>query len=564
MKSKRSSLSAWVAATVAAGGLSLPAADWPRWGGTDPGRNMYSTETDLPDHFTSSPNGHIDLKPGSDDVDLNNVPNAKWVVKVGTQSYGNVVVAGGKVFIGTNNENPRDPQHQGDRSILMCFDEKTGAFLWQLVIPKLASGKVNDWENLGLLSSPNVEGNRVYIVTSRCEVMCLDTEGMANGNQGPFMDEAQYVAGPGNPPAKIGPHDADIIWKYDMMDELGVFPHNASNCSLLIVGDLIFACTSNGQDWTHVNIPSPNAPSLIALDKHTGKLMGEDNAGIGPRIFHGEWSSPSTGVVNGHQLIFFGGGDGICYAFDAQPKIGDGSPIVPVVPGPPINRTEDTDTMYIKKYWWYDCNPPERRVNDAVHKYPAPDGPSEINATPVFWHNRVYVAVGQDPEHGEGVGILNCIDATKTGDVTKTAKLWSYDKIHRSLSTVSITPDGLLFIGDFSGFIHCLDAETGQVYWVHDMKAHVWGSTLVADGKVYVGDEDGDLVVFAAKKDKEILSETNLGGPIYSTPVAANGVLYVHSNTHLFAFYDAARKRMASDEKPKGDLELSNPGANKQ
>src|ERR1700722_3181849 len=563
MKSNHVYLSSALAASLLAGGLTAEAADWPRWGGTDPGRDMISPETGLPDRFTTSTNGHFDLKPGSDDIDVNGVPNVKWVSKVGSQSYGNVVVAGGKVFIGTNNENPRDPQHQGDRSILMCFDEKTGAFLWQLVVPKLASGKVNDWENLGLLSSPCVEGNRVYIVTSRCEVMCLDTEGMAAGNHGPFMDEAQYVAGPGNPPAKIGPHDADIIWKYDMMDELGVYPHNASNCSLLIVGDLIYACTSNGQDWTHVNIPSPNSPSLIALDKHTGKLMGEDNAGIGPRIFHGEWSSPSTGVVNAKQLIFFGGGDGICYAFDAEPKKGDGSPIVPVVPGPPINRTEDTDTMYLKKVWWYDCNPPERRATDALHKYPAPDGPSEINATPVFWHDRVYVAVGQDPEHGEGVGMLNCIDATKTGDITKSAKIWSFDKIHRSLSTVSITPDGLLFVGDFSGFLHCLDANTGEEYWVQDLKAHVWGSTLVADGKVYCGDEDGDLFVFAASKQKKLLSVTNLGGPIYSTPIVANGVLYVHSNTHLFAFFDAEHRRMAGDEKPKIDLNATKPADNK-
>ncbi len=145
-------------------------------------------------------------------------------------------------------------------------------------MPKLASGKVNDWENLGLLSSPCVEGNRVYLVTSRCEVICLDTEGMANGNDGPFMDEAQYVAGPGKPKANIGPKDADIIWRYDMMDELGVFPHNASNCSVLIVGDLIYVCTSNGQDWTHSNIPSPNSPSFIALNKKTGQLAGEDDA----------------------------------------------------------------------------------------------------------------------------------------------------------------------------------------------------------------------------------------------------------------------------------------------
>ncbi|HEX4645536.1 MAG TPA: PQQ-binding-like beta-propeller repeat protein, partial [Verrucomicrobiae bacterium] len=468
--------------------------------------------------------------------------NVKWVQTLGSQAFGNVVVAGGKVFVGTNNENPRDPQHQGDRSILLCLDEKTGEFLWQLVIPKLASGKVNDWEGLGLLSSPCVEGNRVYIVTSRCEVLCLDTEGMANGNDGPFKDEAQYVVGPGKPKAKIGPKDADIIWRYDMMDELGVFPHNASNCSLLIVGDLIYACTSNGQDWTHSNIPSPNSPSFIALNKKTGELAGEDDAHIGPHIFHGQWTSPSTGVVNGRQLVFFGGGDGFCYAFDAKP-------------------VKEGDTSYLKTVWKYDGNPPEHKVDKSgkPYKYPNADGPSEINATPVFWKNRVYVPVGQDPEHGEGIGNLTCIDATKTGDITQTGKIWSYDKIHRSISTVSISPDGLLFVGDFSGFVHCLDAETGKLYWTHDMKAHMWGSTLVADGKVYVGDEDGDFVVFAASKEKKIISTTNLGAAIYSTPVVANGAIYVGTQTHLYALYDADKNPSNRDEAPKIDINVKKP-----
>jgi outer membrane protein assembly factor BamB len=427
----------------------------------------------------------------------------------------------------------------------MCFDEKSGDFLWQLVVPKLPSGKVNDWENLGLLSSPTVEGDRIYLVTSRCEVICLDVNGQANGNDGPFKDEAQYVVGAGKPKAKIGPKDADIIWKYDMMDELGVFPHNASNCSVLIVDDLVYACTSNGQDWTHSNIPSPLSPSFVALDKKTGELRGEDDAHIGPRIFHGQWSSPSTGKVNGRQLVFFGGGDGYCYAFDAKP-------------------VKEGDANFLKTVWKYDCNPPNYKVQDGKPiKYPAAEGPSEVNATPVFYNNRVYVATGQDPEHGEGVGILTCIDATKTGDITKTGKIWSYDRIHRSISTVSIDPNtGLLFVGDFSGFVHCLDSQTGKPYWVHDMKAHMWGSTMLADGKVYCGDEDGDLVALAATKEKKILSAINvdgrevdgpnLGAPIYSTPVVANGVLYVASNYHLYAFGDTSKG--AGDEVPKADL----------
>jgi outer membrane protein assembly factor BamB len=505
--------------------------DWPQWGGR-PMRDMYSAEEGLPDRFDP---GKINADSG--DVDMKTTKNVKWVAKLGSQSYGNVTVAGGKVFVGTNNDSPRDPQHQGDRSILMVFDEKTGNFLWQLVVPKLAAGKVNDWENLGLLSSPTVEGDRVYLVTSRCEVICLDVNGQANGNDGPFKDEAQYIAGPGKPKVQIGPKDADIIWKYDMIDELGVFPHNASNCSVLIVDDIVYSCTSNGQDWTHSNIPAPTAPSFIALNKKTGEFLGEDDAKISQRIFHGQWSSPSLAVVNGKKLIIFGGGDGWCYAFDPIPVKG-------------------ADSSYLKTVWKCDCNPPEYKVNDVTHKYPAAEGPSEVNATPVCYKNRVYIATGQDPEHGEGVGRLLCIDATKYGDVTKTGVLWDYRGIHRSISTVSIDPaTGLLFIGDFSGFIHCLDAETGKLYWTHDMKAHMWGSTLVADGKLYAGDEDGDVVVMTATKEKKVLSEANLGSPVYSTPVVANGVIYISSNSHLFAFYDSARGSANTDQPAKVQLD---------
>jgi outer membrane protein assembly factor BamB len=84
------------------------------------------------------------------------------------------------------------------------------------------------------------------------------------------------------------------------------------------------------------------------------------------------------------------------------------------------------------------------------------------------------------------------------------------------------------------------------------MKAHMWGSTLVADGKVYVGDEDGDFTVLAASKEKKVLSEVNLGAPVYSTPIAANGVIYVSSNTHLFAFYN--QSNAGRDEVPKVEL----------
>ena len=110
---------------------------------------------------------------------------------------------------------------------------------------------------------------------------------------------------------------------------------------------------------------------------------------------------------------------------------------------------------------------------------------------------KVYVGMGQDPEHGEGVGNFWVIDpAGKTGDITDKAKVWHRGgkDFHRTISTVAIQ-DGIVYAADLSGFLYALDAKTGQHFWTHDMLAAVWGSPFVADGKLYLGDEDGDVTV---------------------------------------------------------------------
>ena len=178
-----------------------------------------------------------------------------------------------------------------------------------------------------------------------------------------------------------------------------------------------------------------------------------------------------------------------------------------------------------KKLWEFDSNP-----KDAVW----PKTRNELISTPVVWEGKVYVANGQDPEHGEGVGHLYCIDPTKRGDITKTGLVWQYDKIRRSISTAAIL-DGIVYYADFSGFLHALDAKTGQVYWVHDMFAAVWGSPLVADGKVYLGDEDGDIAILQTGKTKKVIAEINMGSSIYSTPVPTNGAMYLMNRNQLIA-----------------------------
>jgi outer membrane protein assembly factor BamB len=415
----------------------------------------------------------------------------------------------------------------GDRGILMCFDEATGKFLWQLAAPKLKAGRAHDWELTGVCSCPAVDGDRVYVVSNRGELLCLDINAMANGNDGPFMNEGQYIVDPdtltGRGPEDfkdlpVTPFTADIIWRLDMIGELGAFPHNAANGAPLVDGDTVYVTTSNGTDWTQLYVPSPAAPSVIAVNKKTGAVVWEDqlkigfgtrpDVGLNRRIFHGQWSSVSLGEVAGRKQVYFGGGDGCLYALDAQTG---------------------------KAIWWADCILPQHKKNDkGFLKYEEAEAFSEIQATPVFFKNRVYVANGRNPEDGEGVGVLTCLDATKTGDITQTGKLWVYDKIARSVSTCAIH-NGLLFAADLSGFIHCLDPETGAAHWTHHARAHIWGSPLAADGKLYFGNEDGDAFIMEAGKTAKVLCKVSLDSPIYSSPAAANGTVYFVTQSNLFA-----------------------------
>jgi len=178
-----------------------------------------------------------------------------------------------------------------------------------------------------------------------------------------------------------------------------------------------------------------------------------------------------------------------------------------------------------KKLWEFDTNP-----KDSVW----PRTRNELISTPVIYDDRVYIANGQDPEHGEGVGHFYAIDATKRGDITQSGRLWHFEKIRRSISTAAIA-DGLVYIADFSGYFHCLDAKTGQEIWSHDLLAAVWGSPMVADGKVYIGDEDGDVTVFAHGKQKKVLAEMNMGSAVYATVVPAHGTIFLNNRSQLFA-----------------------------
>ncbi|MEM9643670.1 MAG: PQQ-binding-like beta-propeller repeat protein, partial [Planctomycetota bacterium] len=502
---------------------------------------------------------------------------------------------------------------------------------------KLITGRVHDWPLQGICCAPLVEGERLWFVTSRGEVRCLDTQGFHDGeDDGPVKNELAFVtslmnsgegtefqdaitalnqgklpdvlqanlatAGEALADAyqletvteskawnikgvfggvdrsltikQIGPRisifkslgvedkrDADVIWVFNMMKELGTSQHNMCSCSVTSYGDLLFVNTSNGLDESHINLPSPTAPSFFCMDKNTGKVHWTD-ASPGANILHGQWSSPTVAELGGVTQALFCGGDGWLYSFRAD-EGNDGKP---------------------ELLWKFDCNPKETKWilgGEGTR--------NNLIGTPVAYEGLVYIGVGQDPEHQEGEGHLWCIDPTKRGDVSpqlavkiegdrrspiehrriqavipedgeaaidnnNSAVVWHYslndrdgdgeidfeEEMHRTCGTVAIKDD-ILYVADFSGLVHCLDAKgnpdgTPIVHFTYDMLAQSWGSPMISDGKVYIGDEDGDVSVFEfGKENSEPIEEINMGTSVYSTPVAANGTIYVSTKDKLFA-----------------------------
>ncbi|MCW5554038.1 MAG: PQQ-binding-like beta-propeller repeat protein [Verrucomicrobiae bacterium] len=536
-----------------AGNLNAPAADQPQWGHAWT-RNMVSSEKGLPDSF--------DPQTGR---------NIKWMARLGTETHSTPIIAGGRVYIGTNNGEPRDPKHQGDRGVLMCFDEQTGNFLWQLVVPKREEDPYFDWPKSGISSTATVEGDRVYLVSNRGEVLCLDARGMANGNDGPFLNEGarltvaagsgaplRPVAGaeinplplappPGVELLKPGPTDADILWVFDLVTGAGTWPHDAAHSSILIHGDHLYLNSCTGVDNTHKRIRKPDAPSLVVLDKRTGRLLARDDERIAPNIFHCTWSSPSLATVNHRPLIFFAAGNGVVYAFD----------IVRANPPP-------GEVLKLNKVFAFDFDPTAPKED--VHRYNSNrrEGPSNIYGMPVFHDGRLYVAGGGDLWWGKNEAWLKCIDAialTRPGrhplasdrsGAGAEGLLWSYPLEKHVMSTAAVY-EGMVFMADCGRTFHCVDATTGKRLWTHEIRGEVWASPYVADGKVYLGTRGGAFYVFAANRQKNVLAELELVSPISGTATAANGVLFVATMNHLYALQPGARSTASLEVAPSTD-----------
>ena len=446
----------------------------------------------------SVPSSSVSLQPQTIVAPTGNPPvdwdpatgrNIVWSVELGNEVYGSPVVAGDVVYVGTDNTRKMNPAFQENSGVLMAFRVKDGAFLWQDVAPRVERG-LREWLLPSTTSIPYVEGDRLYYVTADCQLRCLDTKGFGDGeNNGPYRQEVFKDNAA-----------ADIIWELDIPG-LGVFPHEACNSEVLSLGDLLMVATSNGQNEGHTRVPSPRAPSLIAVNKHSGELMWRA-VGPGADVLHGDWSSPVAANVNGRIQVLHGGGDGWLRAYDAESG---------------------------QEVWRFDGNPKDARWLPRAGVFSR----SAIIASPVFADGRVFIAMGQSPGHFNAPSFVYAISPNGQGDVTKSGLLWTSREVGRVVGT-PIVKDGLLYVGDVGGTIHCLDAATGAHIWKHETNDAIWGCFLLAGDRLYIGNDGGLMTVLRAGRRKELLGQIEMDAPLYSRPAAVGDVLYLATANRLY------------------------------
>ncbi len=498
---------------------SALAADWPQWGG-GPTRNPVSLEKRLPLDFK--------FKEVEDGIVTQQERGITWRAELGGRTMIPPVVADGLVWVGTNTRDPmNDKTKESDRDggLLLCFRESDGKLLWEHRTPRLSEQGVDwieDFPGSALGSCPLVDGDRLWYVNNRNEVVCFDIA-----------------------PLKKGTGKPTEIWKLDMRKKLSVFPSRRWMCmdsfaaSVAGYKNKLYVVTHNGIDASLVNLPKPEAPSLVCLEKTTGKVVWKDNS-PGKDILFVQTSSPLVVEIKGKAQVMVGQGDGWLRSFD--PATG-------------------------KLIWKSDLN-----AKDADWELDGTGNRNYIVATPILYENRVYIATGRLGNYA-GPGALYCIDPTKEGDVSRelqagmkkgkpnpnSAVLWftppkvpddapaieetgeekvdllrSRDYYFGRSVAGCVAHDGLVYAADIGGVVYCFDAKTGKLYWGTRIARAIRGQLLWADGHVVVVSDDGDVAVFKHGKEKKRVLTTWI--PRFQAgPVFANGTLYLTTEHTLYA-----------------------------
>jgi outer membrane protein assembly factor BamB len=292
--------------------------------------------------------------------------------------------------------------------------------------------------------------------------------------------------------------DGKLLWKWSMTEEFGRVSGYGGRLMTPIIDEDRVIISFLSSSWGN---QGPPLHRYVAFDKKNGKVLWWSAPGEKP--YDTTYAIPVVGVVDGKRMLIAPNGDGNVYGM--------------------LARTGE-------KVWTFKMSV------------------RGLNSSPVIDGNFVYVCNGEENIDTTEMGRVVCIDASKTGDITKTGEVWRAEGIKAGFSTPALA-NGRLYVVDNSANLYALDAKTGKQHWMYSLGRVGKGSpTVTADGVIYVGEQNGVFHILKDEGDKVTsLDKEEFPGPndtideIYGSPAIVDGRVYFMTryNTYCLGKKDA-------------------------
>ncbi len=376
-------------------------------------------------------------------------------------------------------------------------------------------------DDVGGRSSPIVMNGRLYTITEAEhgtpregeKVVCLDA------NTGETLWENRFNVWSSDVPAErvgwssvVGDPETDrvyalgvggyfqcidgatgeTLWDLPLHEYFGLLTTYGGRTNFPVICDDLVIISGVVINWGEMARPNHR---FIAFDKMTGEVVWFS----GTRDLPDDttYSAPSLGVVNGQKIMVVGAGDGHVWAF--QPRTG-------------------------KSLWNYAMS---RRG---------------VNVSPLLIDGRVYMGQSEENLVGTAMGAVAAIDATKTGDISKSGELWRVEEVMVGKSS-PVLVDGRLYLADDGAKFYVMDAKTGEMVGARTSLGTVMRSSLLyADGKIYALETNGRWYILQPDKNRgvKILSRGRFGRgeECHASPIAVNGRVYVVTTGAVYCLED--------------------------
>jgi outer membrane protein assembly factor BamB len=289
--------------------------------------------------------------------------------------------------------------------------------------------------------------------------------------------------------------DGKTLWERSLPEDYGaVTTHGGRTTSPIIEGDKVILNTLI-LAWGDLNRPGNR---YFAFDKRTGQTVWI--ASPQTRHYDTNYSMPIVADLKGGRAIIVGGTDGAFHAI----KVNTG-----------------------EKVWSVDVS--KRAILNSA----------------LFRNGVAYISHGEENIGTTEMGMVAALDANRSGDLKEDAFRW------RTLGFLptfaSPVMDGqYLYTVDNSAIVAGFDLETGKRVWERGLGTLQKGSPVLADGKLYVGTENGRFYILRpSPTGVEVLDEDWLGSQespeaIVASPIVADGRVYV---TSMDATYAIGKRR---------------------